>query len=70
MEANTSSLNTGRTVLLIGLVAQTASYLFFTLLITYSHMRISKDKTLDTSEFPWILIYIIYLSSVAILVSY
>lgn len=69
MEANDNTLETGRHILLTGLVLQTASYLFFTLLITYSHWRIAKDKMLDSSDFPWVLIYVIYVSSVAILVT-
>ena len=55
-------------MLLAGLIAQTVSYLFFTLLVSFSNWRIVKS-TLDTTVFPWFLFSVIYFSSVFILVS-
>lgn len=68
LEASVNKIKEGRNLLLAGLIAQTVSYLFFTLLVAFSHWRITKS-TLDTTVFPWFLFYIVYFSSVFILVS-
>ena len=68
MEAIEDVANTGRHVLLIGLIAQTISYLFFAVLVVNSHLRLSRDKSLDKSEYPWFLFGVVYFSSVFILV--
>ena len=67
MESNVNKITEGRNLLLAGLVTQTVSYLFFTFLASFSHWRITKS-TLDTRVFPWILFYLIYFTSVFILV--
>ena len=51
------------------MIAQVASYLLFTILITYSHWKLHADKTITYPGFPWILLYVVYFSSVFILVS-
>ena len=69
MQAKSNVVNAGRHILLVGLVAQTHSYLFFTILIVNSHLRLLQDTSLNKSKYPWFIFGLIYLSSVFILVS-
>ena len=69
LQASAGNESLGRRVLLIGLAAQTLSYLFFVLLIVYSHTKLRRSGIVGRTDYPWFLFRIIYFSSVFILVS-
>lgn len=69
LSANSSSglASLSKTLLKIGLILQLISYILFIIIVIYSHYRLHKDPNYGL-EFPWILIYVLYFSSVFIVV--
>ena len=67
--AQENSADLGRVVLLVGIIAQAVSYVFFYVLLGNSHIKFSKDRKYDRN-FPWTLFYVLHFSSVFILVSH
>ena len=66
---SSSTANLGKTILMIGTIAQVGSYLLFVFLITYTHKKLRGDKTVTWPGFPWVIFWVIYFSSIFILVS-
>ena len=68
MESSESNAKLGSRILLIGLIAQTVSYLIFMLFLTDSHRRIRKDLVYVESYTFMRIIYMLYFSSLFIMV--
>ena len=69
MQSSSGHENLGRHILLVGLAAQTISYLFFVVLVVYSHNKLRNSGAVFRKDYPWFLFWIVYFSSVFILVS-
>ncbi|PAV23289.1 RTA1 like protein [Pyrrhoderma noxium] len=63
-----SATNLARILLKIGLILQLVSYIFFVIIVIHSHRCLLNDKSYGVGNFPWILIYLLYFSSVFIVI--
>jgi uncharacterized membrane protein YjfL (UPF0719 family) len=66
---NQSSVKAGVRLLLIGLVLQLVSYACFIVLVVHAHIKIIKDNRTSGSEPWWKIIWLLYISSICIMVS-
>jgi len=66
--SNQTSVKAGVRVLLIGLGLQTASYVLFIALIAHAHRKIIKDGMTNGSEPWWKIIWVLYFSSLFIMI--
>jgi hypothetical protein len=66
--SNQSSVKAGVRILLIGLGLQTASYVLFIVLVWHAHRKIIRDGMTMGSEPWWKIIWILYFSSVFIMI--
>lgn len=69
MSHNAVTANTGARVFLVGLVLQTASYVIFLSMALWAHLSIRRSKESTGREPWWKIIWLIYFSSIFILVS-
>lgn len=59
----------GTRILMVGLILQAISYLFFVMLVVYSFTKYKKNAQFSKFDFPWILFHLLFFSSACILVS-
>ena len=67
---NPTTSKIGVRVLLVGLVLQLISYACFVIILAHAHRKIVKDARTNGLEPWWKIIWLLYFSSVCILVSY
>lgn len=70
IQSNEGNASLGANVLLVGLILQTISYVIFVVLFIYTHWKINKLQEHSKNAFWRKTIWLLYVSSVFILVRY
>ncbi|KAL5522577.1 hypothetical protein ACEPAG_8594 [Sanghuangporus baumii] len=68
LRATPDNQSTGRILFLAGVIVSTLVYGVFITFLVHSHMVFRNDLKFDRYSFPWLLIYVLYTSSLAIVV--
>jgi len=66
--SKSSSTSVGQKIWLVGLILQACSYFVFCIVLGYIHWSIRKDHKISGREDWWKLLYILYLSSIFIII--
>jgi hypothetical protein len=66
---NQSSVKAGAKILLVGLILQMVSYVCFIVLVLAAHRKIRQDPMITGLERWWKIIWLLYFSSICIMVS-
>jgi len=66
--SNVTTIKLGQRVILVGLVMQMVSYACFIVLVVHAHLKIIKDTRTTGSEPWWKIIWLLYFSSICIMI--
>jgi hypothetical protein len=65
---NANSAKTGHNVFRVGIVLQALSYFIFCFLVIYTHWHVKREGIASPRAAWWKVIYVLYISSLAIIV--
>ena len=69
MEMFADKAKTGRTVLIIGMVAHFLSAQAFVGIVWFSHRQLRRGYSLTSNDFPWVMLWLLYFTSICVMVS-